>query len=64
MKLNPEELNQVAGGGILDWIKDLPKPNPINAGYYCEICGLSATFTTKAEYKEHMKSVHNINKQR
>ena len=61
-ELNPKELDKVAGGGFLDWIGEVGKPIQPKAVYVCEICGMVAQFDSENEYKEHMKSVHNIKK--
>ena len=61
-ELNLEDLNQVAGGGILDQIGNLPKPDIQRRAYVCEICGFPVVFTSETEYKAHMKSAHNIDK--
>ncbi len=62
VELMPEELDKVAGGGFLDWIGEVGKPIRPKAVYVCEICGMEVRFDSEAEYKEHMKTVHNINK--
>ena len=61
-ELNLEDLDKVAGGGFLDWIGEVGKPIRSKAVYVCEICGMEVRFDSEAEYKEHMKTVHNINK--